>query len=476
MFEFITNRKDIESELLDEVKLFFPYLEECALSIFHEQKFIDFGEYVLTENKVYVSQKTYTYTEKLYKTLSKQEFKRLDKRTCKQAIFNALKEVKGESPPWGSLTGIRPSKLVYDMLNEGLDLSSCRSELCKRFSVSPSKANLICDIVANQMGYIERDNRLFNLYVHIPFCTSKCNYCSFTTEGVARCKNLIPDYVEKLKIEIDRAVESILKQGKMFSIYVGGGTPTALEADDIYYLLKDLPSSGLEFTVEAGRPDTITEEKLDAIKRVGATRICVNPQTFNDKTLQKIGRAHTTADFYDKYTLARKYGFDINVDLIAGLSDETIDEFAFSIDSAFDLKPENVTVHTLSRKNGSILKQQGKHENNDISLMTEYAYEKLTSGEYIPYYLYRQKQMLGNLENVGYCIDGKQCVNNITTMEDCMSVIACGAGAISKIVETRENRIERLANVRDVRLYLQQFDKKLEEKEIFLEKQFTNLK
>ena len=241
-------------------------------------------------------------------------------------------------------------------------------------------------------------------------------------------------------------------------------------------MLKDLPSSGLEFTVEAGRPDTITEEKLDAIKRVGATRICVNPQTFNDETLEKIGRAHNTADFYDKYALARRYGFDINVDLIAGLSDETIKDFAFSLDSAFSLRPENITVHTLSRKNGSQLKQQGKYDNSDISLMTEYAYEKLTSGEYIPYYLYRQKQMLGNLENVGYCISGKQCVNNITTMEDCMSVVACGAGAISKIVETRENRIERLANLRDVRLYLQQFDKKLEEKEIFLEKQFTNLK
>ncbi len=475
MCKFVTNNPDIESELLDEVKLFYPYLD-FDFDISHEQEVIDFERYITVKNTIVVSKNAYTYSENIDKILSEKEIKRLIKRYSKQSVFSALKSETGKNPPWGSLTGIRPSKLVYDMLSEGVTLDDCRGELLKRFSVTNEKSNLICDIVGNQVGYIKRDNFAFNLYIHIPFCTSKCNYCSFTTEIVSRCKSLIPEYIQKLKIEIDRSVDWISKNGKLFSVYVGGGTPTAIDAQSLHYLLSGLPVNGVEFTVEAGRPDTITEEKLDAIKSVGATRVCVNPQTFNDETLVKIGRAHTSEEFFEKYALAKKYGFDINIDLIAGLTDETIGMFKYSLDSAFALSPENITVHTLSRKNGSMLKQQGKYYNDDIALMTEYANEKLCSSGYIPYYLYRQKQMLGNFENVGYCKPGKQCVNNITTMEDCMSVVACGAGAISKIVENRENRIERLANLRDVRLYMQQFDKKLEEKENFLKKQFTKLK
>ncbi|MBR2988160.1 MAG: radical SAM protein, partial [Clostridia bacterium] len=249
--------------------------------------------------------------------------------------------------------------------------------------------------------------------------------------------------------------------------------PTSLDAEQIYQLFSDFPFREVEFTIEAGRPDTITEEKLDAMKKVGANRVCVNPQSLVNRTLVSIGRAHTAEDFFEKFALVRRYGFDINVDTIAGLVGETLDDFVYTLDGVCALNPENITVHTLSRKNGSALAQGGKFDNAEVEKMVDYAFTKLTANGYLPYYLYRQKQMLGNLENVGYCKAGKQCVNNVTTMEDCLSVIACGAGAISKIVHSNENRIERFANMRDLRLYMQNFDEKLKDKLFFYEKQFT---
>jgi oxygen-independent coproporphyrinogen-3 oxidase len=206
------------------------------------------------------------------------------------------------------------------------------------------------------------------------------------------------------------------------------------------------------------------------MKRCGVTRVCVNPQSFNDKTLKLIGRRHTIDDFYQKYEMVKKFGFDVNVDLIAGLPEETVEDFIHSVDCAIALSPENLTVHTLSRKNGSELKNSGKYDNFDIERMIEYSSKVIPQNGYLPYYLYRQKSMLGNLENTGYCKEGRQCINNVTTMEEFLSVDACGAGAISKRVFSAENRIERLANLRDVKLYLEQFDERLQKKRIFYEK------
>lgn len=473
MFNFTTNRKDIENELCDEVRLFFPYEDECDELIEHKQSFNATADGTISENVVTMSLKTYTFTDHIKAEPASLEYKRLDKRACKLAVFKALSDFSGRRPPWGSLTGIRPSRLVYDMLAEGVNFPDCSEELSKRFMVGNEKSKLICEIVKNQCGYYQRNDKLFNLYVHIPFCNTKCSYCSFTTELTSRCRKVIPTYVHLLREEIKRSVEFINDHGKIFSVYVGGGTPTTLSADELRSLFDGFAFGGAEFTVEAGRPDTITWEKLDAIKDIGATRICVNPQTLNDETLVKIGRAHTSADFYDKYELAKSFDFNINIDLIAGLTDERLDDFKRSVNGVAALDPDNVTVHTLSRKNGSAIKLGGKYYNDDVDAMTQYAYDRLTSVGYVPYYLYRQKHMLGNLENIGYCRAGKQCANNVTTMEDCMSVIACGAGAITKVVHCTENRIERLANLRDVRLYIEQFDKKMHEKEIFLEKQFT---
>lgn len=474
MLEFKTNREDISADLLDEIKLFYPYPDECNVSIDHECRFesINNGENVI--NIVSLCGKYYNYIDFIAGDLNEIERKRLYKRACKLAVFKALSDYTGVCPPWGSLTGIRPSKLVYDMLAKGCTIDECETKLQTDFCVSSEKSRLICDIVKNQAGIYVRDEKLFNLYVHIPFCTTKCYYCAFATELVAKSEKRFPRYVELLRKEIGEAVDFIERHGKIFSVYVGGGTPTTLSAKQIYSLFSDFPFRDVEFTIEAGRPDTITSEKLDAIKAVGASRICVNPQTLNDETLVKIGRAHTARDFFDKYALADKYGFDINVDLIAGLNDETIEDFARSLDAVKNLRPENITVHTLSRKNGSKLKQDGKYDNAEISRMTDYALVTLKDAGYVPYYLYRQKQMLGNLENVGYSLPGKQCVNNVTTMEDCMSVIACGAGSITKAVDLTRGKITRFAALRDSELYIERFDEKADEKRNFLQKQFTN--
>ncbi len=472
MLNFETNRLDMGSELLDEIKLFFPYLENCELCVKHTLVETD------TEliNRVSVAHKQYEYRDENRKFTDEIAQKRIVKRSAKLSVYRALNEYTGINPPWGSLTGIRPSKLVYDMLDEGVPHAECARALTERFYVSEQKAQLIADIVNNQKEYYFKDEKCFNLYIHIPFCTSKCNYCSFTTELVSRAKSIIPSFVECLKRDISAMLDFIKSHGKLCSIYVGGGTPTALDAEQLEYLLSGVNADKVEFTVEAGRPDTITDEKLAVIEKVGATRICVNPQTLNDETLKRIGRSHTADDFIEKYKLARKYNFDINVDLIAGLSGESANDFAHTVSGVLDLRPDNVTVHTLSRKNGSVLKQQGEYDNSDITRMTEIAFESLTANGYLPYYLYRQKQMLGNLENVGYSLPGKQCVNNVTTMEDCMSVVACGAGSITKAVSLNaQKRVTRFADMRDVRLYVEKFEEKLAEKLNFLEKQFTNL-
>ena len=475
MLEFKTNRSDIESELLDEIKLFFPYAENCEVSAEHIYSQSACGGKTELTNVLILNGRKYSYRSELLRELSESAKKRLDKRECKLSVFKAFSDFTGIKPPWGSLTGIRPSKLVYDMMNEGLPLSKCADKLCERFCVTPQKAELIVEIVSNQRGFYIADSDLFNLYIHIPFCPTKCNYCSFTTELASKCSAVIPVYLDKLKEEITDAVNTVEKLGKLHSVYVGGGTPTVLEAEQLYSLLADFPFRDVEFTVEAGRPDSITDEKLDAIKRAGANRICVNPQTLNDRTLKAIGRSHTAEDFYSKYRLAEKYGFTINVDLIAGLTNETLDDFIGTLDAAAALNPDNITVHTLSRKNGSELKQTGIYDNCYVPAMTGYALEKLGKSGYIPYYLYRQKQMLGNLENVGYCKPGKQCINNITTMEDCMSVIACGAGSITKAVSHGEKRIARFADLRDVKLYIERFDEKSAEKRKFCQNQFTKI-
>lgn len=394
------------------------------------------------------------------------EQKRVIKRAAKTALFLLLKQLTGIDPPWGSLTGIRPTRLMYEALDEGLSADEAENRLMEEFFVSPEKAKLVKTIVSAQQGLIYPPSDSFDLYIHIPFCATRCAYCSFATGEVGSGK-LIGPYVDALLRELRDGAALMDRLGlRMRAGYIGGGTPTAIPAGQLERILvcvRELFGRGREFTVEAGRPDTITPEKLEMLRRQNVTRISVNPQTFSDETLRLIGRAHTSEDTLRAYALAREYGFDdINMDLIAALPGEDINAFSRTLEKVIELRPESVTVHTLAVKRASKLYEERllsgrtrtRREAADTDKMLSLALASLTGSGYMPYYLYRQKHMAGNLENTGYCLPGRQCLYNIGNMEETQKVLAFGAGSISKWIFPREKRIERSANLRNVEEYI----------------------
>ena len=467
MYNFNTNYIP-SGEIEDEVRMFSRFIPD-ETDIKHENRIN--GD--LSENIVTIDRKEYVFSDKISTEADDGlEYKKEVKRSAKNAVYKALKDYTKAIMPWGSLTGIRPTKLAYEYLTCGGSVENLSGYMVKKYDILPKKAEILQNIILCQAEYLVNPDEYVNLYVHIPFCATKCVYCSFITHVVDKSKKLIVPYTDCLVKEIEQSVDLIHKSGKkIYSIYVGGGTPTALPDDCFEKVLKVLSGFNVEFTCEAGRPDTITKEKAEIMKRYGVTRVCVNPQSLCDRTLEKIGRKHTSADFFEAYKLIESYGFDINVDLIAGLCDEDEKTFLSSVNKVAVLKPGNVTVHTLSVKNGSALKNDGGEvKNADVEKMVDDAYNLLTGCGYLPYYLYRQKNMLGNLENIGYSLPGKMCANNVTTMEETLSVVACGAGAISKRIFPK-GRIERLANLRDAALYIEQDDERLKKKIDFFTKQ-----
>ncbi len=467
MFDLKTDVTEIAAELGDVVRLFTneydPELYEVVF-LFHTA--------AMTAR---INGTDFFFQKPRIEMQNKLIYRKYFARACKNALYRALVSFFGRETPWGSLTGIRPTKLAYELLSAGDSLEAVSGKLQSEFFVSSKKARLVTDIVQNQRGYLTRDPSLVNLYVHVPFCPSRCYYCSFVTSAVDRQKNFVAPYVDKLCAEIHAARRMIRAAGKRIdSVYIGGGTPTVLSDAQFESLLRavgingDPKSPPPEFTCEAGRPETITPEKIGLMKRYGVTRVSVTPQSLSDETLRAIGRSHTAQDFYAAYDRVKNAGFTVNVDLIAGLARETPEDFSRTLKGVAGLRPHNITVHTLSRKRGSFIKETDvKSFTGGVSLMTDFAAGFLTADGYVPYYLYRQKLMLENLENVGYRLQGFHCVNNITVMEEALSVVACGAGAISKRIIPDENRIERLANIKDVKLYLERFDERLAEKEKF---------
>ncbi len=390
-------------------------------------------------------------------------------RLKKIALYDALSTHTGREMPWGALTGVRPSKLFYECVENGKSDIQAQAVMENVYRVSPKRARILTDIYRAQKGKIRFSDEYVNLYVHIPYCSTRCSYCSFVSSPISKCKSQSEAYVKLLCDEIGRSLDFIARSGKkVLSVYVGGGTPTALDADKLGDVLAVMRGTDCEFTCEAGRPDTIDEQKLDVMKRNGVTRVCVNPQTLNDRTLARIGRAHTAADFYSAYELVKRRGFVINCDLIAGLDTETPSDFVKSFDGIVALAPQNITVHSLAKKNGSDIRYS-VDANTSAAEMLDYALDNI--GAYRPYYLYRQKRQACNLENVGFSLPGFECVNNITTMEETVSVMACGAGAISKLVKS--GYIGRFAAMRDVALYIERYEQKLNEKFEFFKNGFA---
>lgn len=393
------------------------------------------------------------------------ERKRIEKRYLKIAIYRTLSFLTGVNLPYGCLTGIRPTKLYLEIQNEQEKYAkSAREVFVKDYSVSESKVQLVEKIVNVQRPLRNKSSKEYDMFVFIPFCPTRCAYCSFVSLPIDKQKKLVRPYVDCLIRELEQTKELIrCKKIKVRAVYVGGGTPTSIGAELLDEVLEHCHFGGREFTVEAGRPDTINKDIVDVMKKHGVTRISVNPQTFNDKTLEIIGRRHKCSDTYDAYMLV-KDSFDVNMDLIACLPGETFDDFKRSVDIAVALNPANITVHTLYMKKGSALKQCGYDNTNydTAAQMVDYAYSKLTESGFEPYYMYRQKYTSGNLENVGYAKPDKACIYNIDIMEEDTSIIANGANAISKKWDKRRNLITRCANYKEPLEYVKHIDEMLE--------------
>lgn len=398
------------------------------------------------------------------------ERKRIEKRHLKVAIYRTLSFITGVNLPYGCLTGIRPTKLFLEIENEFEKYGKSACEVFEDdYSVSENKVKLVKRIVDVQRPLRNKSQNEYDVFVFIPFCPTRCAYCSFVSLPIDKQIKLVRPYVDCLLRELEQTKELIRSRKiKVRAVYVGGGTPTSIGAELLDEVLAACHFGASEFTVEAGRPDTIDRDVASVLKKHGVTRVSVNPQTFNDKTLEVIGRRHKCADTYNAYMLV-KDDFDVNMDLIACLPGETFDDFKRSVDIAVALNPANVTVHTLYMKKGSALKQCG-YDNTDYdtaSEMVDYAYSRLTQAGYEPYYMYRQKYTSGNLENVGYAKPGKACLYNVDIMEEDTSILANGANGISKKWDKDKNLITRCANYKEPLEYVKHIDEMLKRQRDF---------
>lgn len=399
---------------------------------------------------------------------------RLLQRILKQSFYKAAVEAAGISPPWGALTGIRPAKLASKAQKEGRTEAQTRKLFQTEFFVSPARTELALDAARASLKAEEtlRPDEI-SLYVGIPFCPTRCVYCSFVSADVQRSLKLVEPYLSALDREIDAAAEYLSQAGaKVRTLYIGGGTPTTLTAPQlerlIAHLRKKLDLSRLtEFTVEAGRPDTITAEKMKVLHGLGVDRVSVNPQSMQDEVLRAMGRSHSAADILTAYEIVRKSGIPIvNMDLIAGLPKDTVQGFHYTLDTVLGLDPENITVHTLALKKGArlMLERQGLPSGGETSAMLDYAWQALRQAGQIPYYLYRQKYMSGALENIGWCKPGTEGLYNICIMEELHSILALGAGGSTKLTDPETGKIVRLTNPKYPQQYLERIDTLCHEK------------
>lgn len=446
------------TEVLDVAKLFFDNVELSSVDNADIVHIITVGSTIdncVSYNGISTSNSVEAPCDALHNI-------RLQKRYAKITLYNCLQQACSVSQPWGCLTGIRPTKLAYQLVEEGLDYKDTFASV---FSVSDSKIQLVDSILQQQEGLRIIDDKQADMYIGIPFCKTRCSYCSFTSGQLDKLSKYVDSYVDTLIHDIIASQEIATKHGlHINNLYIGGGTPTTLTASQLDKVMSAVQFVPNEYCVEAGRPDTIDKDKFDIMAKHNVNRVSINPQSFDDNVLQVIGRGHTSQDIIECYQLARQYDFDINMDFIAGLPSDSYHSFCKSIDRAIELSPENITVHTLAIKQGSVLSQTGICDNGNIIDMVDYARDTLMSNGYYPYYMYRQKYMRDNLENVGYCKSGKQCQYNINIMEETNNIIACGANAISKRVYEQENRIERCANAKDVITYIASIEQYLAKK------------
>lgn len=402
------------------------------------------------------------------------------KETIKKLIFKELKEETGDIYPWGTLIGIRPSKIALMHLKAGKSESEIREIFRAKHFTSDEKSQICIDVAKVEEKYVNNDSKTISIYIGMAFCPTRCLYCSFAANPIKGAfKNEVKPYLEALKYEIRCIKEYINKHElNIETVYFGGGTPTSIDEDDFEKLMNNIYNSFIkgknvkEFTVESGRPDSITKAKLETMKKYKVNRISINPQTMNDDTLKLIGRGHNSNDVIKKFNMARELGFDdINMDIIIGLPGEGIEHARRTISELKKLSPDSITVHGLALKRGSIMfdnfilkKGLGVKGQDEIMEMYEETKKLAKDLNLSPYYMYRQKNMVGNMENLGYAKKGKECLYNIQMIEDKQTIIALGADAVSKVVFLKEDRIERFGNVKDVKEYVNRINELVEGK------------
>lgn len=466
----INNSYKYELEKLIRIFLPFERVEFCSEYSFSDRtavaELVKGDEFTVLSAELFISDKHYTAKNKLINSHS--DYEKECERLLAAALYNCFREASGYSSQWGILTGVRPAKL-FSRLSIANGEAEAEAWFKDALFVADNKISL-CSKTAQSEKRIVGLSRpeSFSLYISIPFCPTRCAYCSFVSHSVENAGKLIPDYIKLLTEEIAYTAGIAEKLNlRLETVYIGGGTPTALTAEQLNEVMcaveESFDMSNLrEYTVEAGRPDTVTREKLIAIKNAGATRISINPQTMNDSVLERIGRRHTAEDTEKAFRLARECGFDnINTDLIAGLPGDTLDGFKNTVGRVSALQPESVTVHALSMKRSSSLNMSGSFPEAEMgaeaALMVEHARCSLEKSGLLPYYMYRQSKTVGNLENVGYAKKGRECLYNVYTMDETHTVLACGASAVTKLREPGGNYIERIFNFKYPYEYISRF-------------------
>lgn len=478
------NKADFEYDIHSLVKAFFPS-EDVAVFVGEKdvREVISFR--IFTDYKENTIEISFVSADEDRKVLQNQTIeadfsdRKETKNRLKRAYYKMLSEYTGRTLPWGSLTGIRPTKIPMAFLEAGKTEDDIRNYMKETYFASDEKIHLSIGIAKREQNLLRKIDYKngYSLYIGIPFCPSTCLYCSFTSYSLSMWAGRIDEYISALEKEIDFAAEKFADR-HLNAVYIGGGTPTTLEPAQLHRLISRVKdrfdlSFCHEFTVEAGRPDSITEEKLEVLRKHGISRISINPQTMNDETLKIIGRHHTAKQTEDSFRLARKMGFDnINMDLIMGLPNEKLKDVEYTMRRILELSPDNLTVHSLALKRAARLSmfrdeyQNLTFENTKDTMDLTMDYAKRMGME--PYYLYRQKNMAGNFENVGYAKQGRAGVYNILINEEVQTIVALGAGSITKRVYP-DGRIERCENVKDVAQYIERIEEMIERKRVLLE-------
>lgn len=465
-------------------RMFFPGVKIEVIDFCNE---LLFGDYIVTkvEKDSYVCVKAIAFIDK--KILEKQAFmdNNSDDRNVElflaRCLYYVLVSLTGIQLKWGILTGIRPTKLLQKFVDNTGDIVKAENVFKDEYLVTDDKIELCSRILTTQNAMLKsKTDKDFSLYVSIPFCPTRCKYCSFVSHSIENAKNLIPEYIDKLCEEIEHTSKIVKELGLCLkTVYIGGGTPTSIDVQSLEKILVTIEnnfdlSKKNEYTVEAGRPDTITREKLEVIKANNVSRISINPQTMNDSVLKVIERPHTSEDIIDAYTLAREVGLEnINMDLICGLETDTFESFCNTIEKIISLSPENITVHTLSAKRSSRLVESGEAkfqaENIEVMHMVEYAISSLTKAGYNPYYLYRQKHTIGNLENTGWSKRGYEGYYNVYIMNELHTIISLGAGGVTKLVNPHTMEVSRVYNYKFPYEYISNFSEILNRKQRIIE-------